>query len=361
MFDAIIVGARCAGSPLGMLLARAGRNVLVVDRARFPSDTLSTHFITPDGVERLRAWGLLDRVLATGCPPLHGQLRTMQGMAFPPDPADPLTIAPRRTVLDKILVDAAREAGAEVREGAIVESLIVEDGIVTGIRGRAGDTRFEERASVVIGADGRDSFVARLVGADAYNEVQATTAGYYGYFKNFPAETTEVYVGGGLALFVFPTNDEESCVAVEYAIARFPNFKSDIEGGVAAALGTVESLGRRYAGATRNGKFMGITGHTNFYRRPFGPGWALVGDAGYYRDPVLGQGINDAFRDAEALAGALDAVFGGAKQWDDAMAGYEGQRNAATGPVYQLTAALCRDLDPGPEVLAMMAGAPQEA
>lgn len=361
MFDAIIVGARCAGSPLGMLLARAGRNVLVVDRARFPSDTLSTHFITPDGVERLRAWGLLDRVLATGCPPLYGQLRTMQGMTFPANPGDPLTIAPRRTVLDKILVDAAREAGAEVREGAIVESLIVEDGIAAGIRGRVGDTPFEEHARVVIGADGRDSFVARLVGAPAYNEVAATTAGYYGYYKNFPATTTELYLGAGLAMFVFPTNGEESCVAVEYSIARLPGFRSDIEGSVAAALGTVESLRSRYAGATRNGKLMGITGHTNFYRKPFGPGWALVGDAGYYRDPVLGQGINDAFRDAEVLAGALDAVFAGAKQWDDAMAAYEGQRNAATGPVYQLTAALCRDLDPGPEVLAMMAGAPQEA
>ncbi|MBE0610887.1 MAG: FAD-dependent monooxygenase, partial [Dehalococcoidia bacterium] len=130
MYDAIVVGARCAGSPTAMLLARNGHRVLVVDRATFPSDTLSTHFMTPDGVERLREWGLLDRVLATGCPQLHGTQRSLQGMALPADPNDPLTIAPRRTVLDKILVDAAREAGAEVREGTSVDSLIVEDGVV---------------------------------------------------------------------------------------------------------------------------------------------------------------------------------------------------------------------------------------
>lgn len=361
MYDVIVVGARCAGSPLAMLLARQGHSVLVVDRARFPSDTLSTHFITPDGVERMRTWGVLDTVLASGCPQLHGQVRSMQGMTMPADPNEPLTICPRRTVLDKILVDAARAAGAEVREGTIVEEVIMEDSAAVGIRGRVGDDPFEERARVVVGADGRESFVARQVSAAAYNEVEGTTAGYYGYFKDFEATSTELYMGGGRAMFVFPTNDGETCLGVEFAAARFPDFKTDIEGNVRRALETVPSLGERFGKATRNGKLMGLTPHKSFYRKPYGPGWALVGDAGYYRDPLLGQGINDAFRDADELANTLHRTFSGSSSFDEALAAYEKQRNDATIGVYNLTALLCRDLDPSPETMAMMAGGPPPA
>ncbi len=358
MFDVIVVGARCAGSPLAMLLARKGHRVLAVDRAHFPSDTLSTHFITPDGVERMRQWGVLDRVLATGLPELRGTHRVMQGMVMPRNPADPLALCPRRTILDKILVDAAREAGAEVREGVIVESLIVEDGVVTGIRGRVGDAPFEERARVVVGADGRESFVARQVEAPSYNTVEGTTAGYYGYFKGFDADQTELYLGGGLAMFVFPTNDNETCLGVEFPATRFKDFRQDIEGNMRAAFETVPSLGERFARATLSGKIMGLTSHQSFYKKPYGPGWALVGDSGYYRDPLLGQGINDAFRDADHLAAALHDVLAGAADWEPALAAYEQQRNAATLGVYQATALLCSNLDPSPEVLQMLAGPP---
>jgi flavin-dependent dehydrogenase len=285
----------------------------------------------------------------------------MQGMTIPADPNEPLTICPRRTVLDKILVDAAREAGAEVREGAIVESVIIEDGVAVGIRGRVGDTPFEERARVIIGADGRESFVARQVSAPAYNEVEGKTAGYYAYFKDFQASTTEIYMGGGRAMFVFPTNDAEVCIGVEFAAARFPDFKADIEGNIKRSLETVPSLGERYAKATRTSKIMGLTPHQSFYRKPYGPGWALVGDAGYYRDPLLGQGINDAFRDADALSAALDGVLSGANSFDDALAAYEKQRNDATAAIYNITALLCQDLDPKPEVMAMLAGGPPPA
>ena len=194
--------------------------------------------------------------------------------------------------------------------------------------------------------------------AQAYNEVEGTTSGYYAYYKDFPAPTTELYMGGGRAMFVFPTNDDETCIGVEFFAARFPEFKSDIEGNIRKALETVPNLGARFAGATRNSKVMGLTPHKSFYRKPYGPGWALVGDAGYFRDPLLGQGINDAFRDADELALALDASLNGARAWDDALAGYEKQRNDATTMVYNLTALLCRDLDPSPETMAMMAGGP---
>ncbi len=361
MYDAIIVGARCAGSPLAMLLARLGHKVLVVDRAKFPSDTLSTHFVTPDGVVRLSNWGLLDRVLATGCPPLHGMVQGMNGMVQGPNLDDPLTLCPRRTILDNLLVEAAREAGAEVREGAIVESVIIEDGVARGIRGRVGDVQFEERASVVVGADGRESFVARQVNAPSYNEVEGTTSGYYSYYKDFEATTTELYMGGGRAMFVFPTHDGETCLGTEYAVARFPDFKSDIEGNIMAGMESVPGLSERYARATRTAKLMGFMPHKSFYRKPFGPGWALVGDAGYYRDPLLGQGINDAFRDADELANALDSVFSGKSEFENALDAYQQQRNGATAGIYQLTALLTKDLDPTPEVMAMMAGDPPAA
>lgn len=361
MYDAIIVGARCAGSPTAMHLAKAGYKVLVVDRATFPSDTLSTHFITPDGVMRLQTWGMYDRIVATGVPVTHGTQRTIAGMTIPPDPNEPVALCPRRTVLDKIFVDAASEAGAEVREGVLVESLIVEDGRVVGTRARKGDERFEERAKVVVGADGRESFVARQVDADEYNVVEGQTGGYYGYFKNFDGDLQELYMGGGYAMFVFRTNDEEACIGVEMTAANFAEFRSDIEGSIRKALSTQPSLISRYEQAERSGKIMGLTPHKSFYRKPYGPGWALVGDAGYYRDPLLGQGINDALRDAEALSGALDAVFAGKKDWDAAMAEYQQQRDNATRDVYQLTAMLTKNLDPGPAELAIMAGGPPQA
>jgi len=360
MYDVIVVGARCAGSPLAMLLAKSGHSVLVLDRAKFPSDTLSTHYITPDGVIRLKDWGLFDRVVATGCEPTNGIARTIQGMRMPADPNDPPGIAPRRTALDYVLVQAAREAGAEIREGAIVEGVITEDGKVVGVRGRSGKTAFEERAKVVVGADGRQSTFAGLVGAESYNQAGNTTAGYYAYYKNFEHNGPELYLGNGLAMFVFPTNDGETCLGVEFPAARFQEFRADLEKGMLEAFDTQPGFGERYRKAERSGKIMGTGPHESYYRKPYGPGWALVGDAGYYRDPLLGQGINDAFRDADELAVALHAVLSGKQEWEPAMVAYQQQRDEATGPVYGLTNLLCQDLNPSPQILQMMMQGPPE-
>ena len=361
MFDVIVVGARCAGSPTGMLLARKGYKVLIVDRAKFPSDALSTHFIAPDGAARLRAWGLFERIAEAGAPVFRGVSRTMQGMNFPASPEDPATFAPRRTVLDNILVQAAREAGAEVREGVLVESVILEDGVAVGIRGRSGDEPFEERARVIIGADGRESFVARQVGAAEYNTGGGTTAGYYAYFKNFPAETTELYMGGGAAHFVFPTNDGEVCLANEFMAERFKTFREDPEGNLRRSFEAMPALAERMRGAELTSKIFGFAPHEGFYRKPYGPGWALAGDAGYYRDPVLGQGINDAFRDADQLSEALDAVFSERESWDQALGRFETMRNEQTAGVYFITNLLCSNLDPSMETLQMLAGGPPPA
>ena len=358
MFDAIVVGARCAGSPTAMLLARKGYSVLVLDRATFPSDTLSTHYITPDGVVRLREWGLYERVLATGVEAYSTVSMTMQGVKAPGDPNSPPGVAPRRTVLDKLLVDAAREAGAEVREGASVDSLILEGGVVAGVRGRLGGEPFEERARVVIGADGRESHIARQVNAAEYNEGGGTTFGYYAYFSNFAHTGPELHLGGGSAHFAFPTNDSEVCLAFELTADRFKAFREDVEGNFTAELAGFEPFAERFKVAERTSRIAGLAPHKSFYRKPYGPGWALVGDAGYYRDPLLGQGINDAFRDSENLANALDAVFSGTNSWEEALAAYEQTRNQATAMIYGLTNLLCQDLNPTPQVMQMMAAGP---
>ncbi|HUR33075.1 MAG TPA: FAD-dependent monooxygenase [Vicinamibacterales bacterium] len=191
-YDAIIVGARCAGSPTAMLLARKGYRVLVVDRATFPSDTLSTHVVQPLAVSALARWGLAARLAATGCPPIHTYTFdfgpfTIAGAPGTPD--SPVAYCPRRTVLDKLLVDAAAEAGAEVREGFTVDEVVSEGGRVVGIRGHAkGGAPVTERAAVVVGADGRNSVVAHAVAPEHYHDKPPLLAPYYAYWSGLPMD-----------------------------------------------------------------------------------------------------------------------------------------------------------------------------
>ena len=191
-FDAIVVGARCAGSPTAMLLARKGYRVLVVDRATFPSDTVSTHILHPLGVRALSKWGLLDRLAATGCPPIHTYAFDFGPftIAGAPGTSDaPVAYCPRRTILDKLLVDAAAQSGAEIREGFAVEEVLVEDGRVVGIKGRSKHGgSIIERAQVVVGADGRHSFVAEAVRPEHYDEKPPLLAAYYTYWSGLPMD-----------------------------------------------------------------------------------------------------------------------------------------------------------------------------
>jgi 2-polyprenyl-6-methoxyphenol hydroxylase-like FAD-dependent oxidoreductase len=312
MFDAIIVGARCAGSPTAVLLARKGYRVLLIDKATFQSDTISTHIIWPHGAGIMDHWGLLDRLASTGCPPVALNLIfdvgpfALQGGVIDTNGGRG-GFCPRRTLLDTLLVDAAVEAGAELREGFNVEALLWDGDRVAGIKGRSrtGGT-VAERARIVIGAGGVHSLVARAVRAPEYDVKPPLTTNYYSYFSGFEADDLEEYVRDCQAVGCFPTNDGLTLVAVLWPSSRFQEIRTDIEGHVRKVLESTPSVADRLQGAQREEKWIGTAGVPNYFRQPFGPGWALVGDAAYDKDPITAQGISDAFIDAEGLATAID-------------------------------------------------------
>ena len=339
MYDAIVVGARCAGSPTAMLLARQGYRVLLLDRAGFPSDTLSTHYIHQPGVARLKRWGLLDQVVASNCPPARRQVLDVGPFALvgTPPPADGVAdaYAPRRRVLDTILVEAAVQAGAELREHFTVQELLTDGERVTGIRGHAaGGAMVTEEARIVVGADGLRSFVARSVQAPAYNTRPARTCAYYTYWGDVPIQGIELYVRPDRAIIAGPTNDGQTLTIIYWPRAMFHDVRADIEGHFMQALDLAPGLAERVRHGKRSERFQGTADLPFFFRKPYGPGWALVGDAGYHKDPFTAEGITDAFRDAELLGEALDAGLRGRRPLEEALAGYEQRRNEAALPIY---------------------------
>jgi 2-polyprenyl-6-methoxyphenol hydroxylase-like FAD-dependent oxidoreductase len=360
VYDAIIVGARCAGSPTAMLLARKGYKVLLVDRAAFPSDTLSTHYIHQPGVACLERWGLRPAVAASGCPPLR-QLTldvgpfALQGAPTPAgDVADAYSV--RRIVLDEILVDAAAAAGAEVRQRFSVQDLVWDGTTVTGVRGRARDgATVTEKARMVIGADGRNSFVARSVQAPVYGAEPSLTCAYYTYWSGVEMAGAELYPRPDRMIVAAPTNDDQVVSIVLWPHADFPRVRADIEGHFLRALELAPSLNERVRSGTRADRFRGTGQLPNFYRRPHGDGWALVGDAGYHKDPILALGITDAFRDAELLAEAVDAGLSGRRELAPALADYERGRNETSAPGYESTIRFARLQPPDEEMQQLLA------
>ena len=359
-FDAIVIGARCAGSPTAMLLARKGYRVLVVDQATFPSDTISTHMIHPPGVAALARWGLLDRLMATGCPPIDTYAFDFGPITISGAPGTdeaPVGYAPRRTVLDKLLVDAASEAGAEVREAFTVEEIIIEEGQITGVRGHGrGGQSINERARVVVGADGRHSLVARAVHPEQYNEKPRLLAAYYTYWSGLPIDGRfEVYVRPDRGFAAWPTNDDLTLVVGGWPYAEFEANKRDIEGNYLKMLELAPALAERVRTTKREARFVGAA-VPNFFRKPFGPGWALVGDAGYNKDFITAMGIQDAFRDADLCATALDETFSGARAFEVAMGEYQSTRDEESLPMYEFTTQLAT-LEPPPPELQQLLGA----
>jgi flavin-dependent dehydrogenase len=313
----------------------------MVDRAHFPSDTMSTHFIQAPGMLRLSRWDLLDDLSATGCPAIMGGVANIAGveieMEFPDYEGVPGLMAPRRTILDKLLVDAAVDAGAELAEGVSVDGLIFEDDRVVGVRGHTSEGSFEERARFVVGADGRNSVVASNVGAEFVHHMVPQGVGYYSYFADVELRGTEFYFFDDLFCVTFPTHDDLITIAALWPGSDIKDLKSDVEGNFYAALDRLGTLGERVRAGSRAERFVGASDIPNFIRRPFGPGWALAGDAYYQKDPTPADGISDAFRAADLLSVAIDDSLSDPSVEVAAMTRYQTEHDAIALPLMERT------------------------
>jgi flavin-dependent dehydrogenase len=337
-YDVVIAGARCAGAATAMLLARQGARVLLLDRSRYGTDTLSTHALMRGAVLQLHRWGLLPRVIAAGTPPVRSATFHLPGavstVLIKPRHGVEALYAPRRTVLDAILVDAARSAGADVRFGASVTGLRRNRaGRVAGITGRVGAARLEASADLVIGADGRRSTIARCVGAGAAHVAPASSAVIYRYVRDDATAGYHWHFAAGSAAGVIPTNDGLACV---FAATSAERLRRGLDGGAAAVLRRIlakaaPELADRLDHHRASSPARVFPGLTGYLRDAAGPGWALVGDAGYFKDPITAHGITDALRDAEILARVVTSEGPGA------VSRYQAERDELSLRLFRVT------------------------
>jgi flavin-dependent dehydrogenase len=352
-YDTIVVGARCAGAATAMLLARSGQRVLVVDRSPYGGDTLSTHALMRGGVLQLHRWGLLERIVAAGTPPIRRTVfdyghEVVDVTIKPRDGVDAL-YAPRRTVLDRVLVDAALEAGAEFCFGVTVTGLRRDaTGAVTGIEGRDARGRpVATGAALTVGADGIRSTVAARVGAPVERRGQGATAVIYRYVAGVASDAYEWHYRPGLVGGIIPTNGGDACIFAGTTPQRFRPMRGDVGRGMDDILTAVDPrlaarvAGGRPASAVRS--FPGVPAHL---RTAHGPGWALVGDAGYFKDPITAHGITDALRDAELLSRAIIAGRD--------LAAYQAERDALSHALFSASDAVASYAWSGQEAPALV-------
>lgn len=359
MYDVIVVGARCAGSPTALLLARKGYKVLLADRTAFPSDmAFSNHFVHQSGAAALKRWGLLERLVATNCPPitedyfdygafsLSGPVPAVEGVNT--------AFAPRRIKLDPLLAAAASESGAELRDGFSVQELVWDNGTVTGIRGRHKGSTVTEKARIVVGADGMFSTVAKAVKAPEYKNSDPLEGSWYAYWSGVPMKGWHLWLRPNRVIFSYNTNDNLTLIGVAFAARDLPVVRADIEKHHRQVIEEfAPELSERMGRGRRESHFVGGA-IPYFMRRPYGPGWALVGDAGYQKDPCTASGITDAMRSAEWLADAIDAGFSGRAPLEHALAAYEEKRNQSETPYFDLTTQLAALAPPPPEVAQIL-------
>ncbi|MFI6875833.1 NAD(P)/FAD-dependent oxidoreductase [Streptomyces sp. NPDC050400] len=306
MYDVIVIGARCAGSPTAMLFARQGYRVLLLEKARFPQDTLSSHYIHQQGVALLNRWGLLDRLREAGCRPIDHQSYEAPGVRVDGFslPIDGLrtTYAPRRYVLDPILADGAVAAGVEFREGCAVNDLVFEGDRVVGVRYTTpGGAEATDRAHLVVGADGMRSLVARKAGAPNVIEHARLTCTYYSYWAGVPAHF-ELYERPGRWIGVLPTNDDLTLLMAYFPQEDFGQVRKDVEPAYLDAFRmTAPELYERMQAGERVEQLYGTGHQENYFRKAYGPGWALVGDAVNHKDSITARGITEAFVQAQSL------------------------------------------------------------
>jgi flavin-dependent dehydrogenase len=346
-YDVVVVGARVAGASTAMLLARAGARVLVLDRSAYGSDTLSTHGLMRAGVLQLTRWGLLDELVAAGTPAVQSTTFWCAGdvpvrVTIRPHAGVEALYAPRRHVIDRLLVDAAVASGVELRHGVRVTGLLRDpSGRVSGVRTR--DEAGREglvSASYVVGADGIRSVVADAAGSPVVRRGRHASAVRYAYFEGLDAPGYEWAYGDGAAAGLIPTNDGLHCVFVATTPERMRTLRlgNPDDAGFGATWRLAAPGQRdRLADARRVGRFHGWPGSPGFMRRPWGPGWALVGDAGYFKDPISTHGMTDALRDAELLATALLSSLGGDRTEGAAFGQYRLRRDTVSRRLFQVT------------------------
>ena len=321
-----------------MLLARRGLRTVLIDRGDASSDPLSTHALLRGGVLQLGRWGLLDGVIAAGTPPVRRSTfrygDEVAVMTVRPSSGVDALYAPRRNVLDRLLVGAAMEAGAEVRYRTRATDVIVRDGRVAGVATEASDGALDVLAPLVIGADGVGSTIARSVGAPALRVASNLSAMSYGYWSDLETDGYEWTFRANACSGVIPTNDGEACVFAAGSPGRIGT------GGVALIEDVIAegspAVAERLRAATPRSSARTWTGQRGYIRQSWGPGWALVGDAGCFSDPIGLHGLTDAFRDAELLARAVADGLGGGEPLDDALARYQSTRDRLCAPLFEV-------------------------
>ncbi|MFI0481141.1 NAD(P)/FAD-dependent oxidoreductase [Actinomadura sp. 9N215] len=331
-FDVIVVGARCAGASVAMLLAREGHSVLLLDRGRVGDDVVSTHYVHRSGIRRLDQWGLLDDLRATGCPALTASRQSIEGVTLEDVSGPDRRVAaygPRRHVLDGLLARAATASGARLRERTGVRALIRTGPAVTGVVATRPDgARTEIEARLVIGADGANSTVARLVRARAYRELPALTCVYYTYWTGLDGPMSFTVQDRRAALAV-PTHGGATCVGILWPRTELPRIRRDIENEyLTAAAALIPEFAAAGTRLRRTERFYGSANQTGFFRAAAGPGWALAGDAGHRKDPITASGISDAFEQAAMLAPCAHRALTGRQDTETALRPYWTARDA---------------------------------
>jgi len=338
-YDIVVVGARCVGASTAMLLARAGAKVLLVDRHGYGTDRISTHALMRAGVLLLHRWGLLPALAQAETPEIRFTTfhygRDETGVSIKPEFGVDYLIAPRRTVLDRVLVDAAIEAGAKVYHGVSLRDLQFRpDHRGVGVQLRTTDGHDTiVRTDFVVGADGRQSSVAQLVGAPVYMEGSSASGYVYGYYDGLGNDGYHWYFESQVAAGAIPTNGDQHCVFVSVPQSQFAEtFKKDIEGGFLRVAGANSpDLATALRKTSRSERLRGFVGVPGYLKQSWGRGWALVGDAGYFKDPLTAHGITDALRDAELLSRAIQ------RGSEAALADYQSERDALSEPLFEVT------------------------
>ncbi|MFG2439835.1 NAD(P)/FAD-dependent oxidoreductase [Streptomyces sp. NPDC048508] len=310
MYDVIVIGARCAGSPTAMLFAQQGYRVLLLEKARFPQDTLSSHYIHQQGIALLNRWGLLDQIRDSGAQPIthqryEGPGVRIEGFSLPIDGLR-TTYAPRRYVLDPILADGAVAAGVDFQQGCAVNDLLFDGDRVTGVRYTTpAGTVTTEQARLVVGADGMRSLVARKTGAPNVIEHPRMTCTYYSYWSGVPSDF-ELYERTGRWIGVLPTNDDLTLLMAYFPQEDFAQVRKAVEPAYLDAFRTTApELYERMQAGERVEQLYGTGHQDNYFRKAYGPGWVLVGDAVNHKDSITARGITEAFVQAQTLTDAI--------------------------------------------------------